>query len=77
MYAACDESENAYLMMDSIVDYCKSNNSISVSSHKVVHRGRSFMRKSTVRWQLCVQWIYGLTSWQSIKDLKEYHPVET
>ena len=77
MCAACDDSRNEYLMMDSVVDYRKSNKSISVSSQKVVHRGRSFMRRSIVGWQLCAEWRDGLTSWKIHKDSKESHLVET
>ena len=64
-------------MMDSIVGYQKNNKDTSVSSHEVVHRGRSFMWRSTVGWQIYVQWRYGLPSWQALKDLKESHPVDT
>ena len=77
MYAACDDSGNNYLMMYLIVDYRKSNKDLSVVIQKVVHRGRSFMQRPTVLWQLCVQWRYGLPSWKTSKDLKEYHLVET
>ena len=35
------------------------------------------MRQYTVEWQLYVQWRYGSTSWKALKDLKEFHPVET
>ena len=44
MFAACDDSGNEYMMMESIVEYCKSDKAISVSNQKVVHRGQSFMR---------------------------------
>ena len=77
MYSTCDDSGNEYLMMDSILDYWKSNKELSVASQKVVHRGFSFMWRSTVGWQICVKWRYGSTSWQALKDLKESHPVET
>ena len=63
MYAACDDSGNEYLMIDSIVEYLKGDNSISASIQKVVHRGWSFIQRSTVGWQICVQWRDGLTSW--------------
>ena len=56
MYASCDDSGNDYLMMDSILDYHKSDKAILVFNQKVVHIVWSFMRQSTVRWQLCVQW---------------------
>ena len=77
MYAACDDSGKDYLMMDSIVDYQKSDKALSVASKKVVHRGWSFMQRSTVGWQLCIQCRYGLTPCQSPKDLKGSHLVET
>ena len=52
MYAACDDSGNEYLMMDSIVDYRKIDKSLSVASHKLMHRVRSFMRRSTLEWKI-------------------------
>ena len=48
MYAACDDSGNEYLMMESIVDYRNSDKDISVCNQKMVHRGWRFMRQSTV-----------------------------
>ena len=70
MYASCDDSGNEYLMMDSIVDYRKSDKSTSISNKKVVHRGQSFMCRSTVGFHICVQWRYGSTSWKALKDMK-------
>jgi hypothetical protein len=32
---------------------------------------------STAGWQLCCQWHDGSTSWESLKLLKESHPIET
>ena len=77
MYATCDDSGNKYLVMESIVDYQKSDKAVSVSSQKVVHRGWIFMQRSTFRWQLCIQWRDRLTSCQVLKDMKESPPVET
>ena len=77
MYYACDDSGKMNPMMDSIVDYQNNNKELSVSSQKIVHRGRSFMWRYTVGWQLYVQWRYGLKSWQALKDLEESHTAET
>ena len=63
MYAACDDSGYDYLIMELIVDHRNNDKAVTVSDQKVVHRGHSFMWKYTVGWQLCVQWIYGLTTW--------------
>ena len=37
---------------------------------------RTYMRRSTRGWQLCVQWKDGSTPWQKLSDMKEFHPVE-
>ena len=38
--------------------------------------GRSFMRRTTAVWQLCIQWKDCSTSWEKLSNLKELHPVE-
>ena len=64
-------------MMNLMVEYQKNDKAVTVPDQKVVHRGRSFMRRSTVGWKLYVQWRDGSKSWKALKDLKEYHPVDT
>ena len=71
MYSACDEYGKEYLIMDLIMDYQKNDKDISVSNQKVVHRIRIFMRRYNVGWKLCVQWRYGLKSWQSLKYMRD------
>ena len=77
MYDACDDGGNEYLMMESIVEYQNNDKDITVPDKKVVHRYWSFMRRSTVGWQLCVQWRDGSISWQTLKDTNELNPVKT
>jgi hypothetical protein len=38
--------------------------------------GRTYLRRSTIGWQLCCQWKDGSSSWVNLADLKEYHPIE-
>ena len=76
MYASCDDDGNEYLLMDTIVDHHKSDKALSHSDQKVTFRGRPALRRSTVGWKLCVQWKDGSTSWQTLADMKETHPVE-
>ena len=59
------------------MDYRKNHKAVTVPDQKVVHRGQSFMWRSTVGWQLCAQWRDGSTSWQALKDLNDYNSVET
>ena len=77
MYNSCDASGNEYLMMDSIVDYHKSDEAISVSNQKLVHKCWSFMQRSTVIWHICVEWRDGSTTWKSLKNFKESHTLKT
>ena len=59
------------------MDYRNNDKAITIPDQKVVHRGRSFMRRSTVGWYLCVQWRYGSMLWQALNDLNESNQVET
>ena len=76
MFASCDDDRNEYLLMDSIVDHTKNAKALKHSDQKVTFRERSSSRRSTVGWKLCAQWKDGSTSWQSLADMKELHPIE-
>jgi hypothetical protein len=39
--------------------------------------GKTYLKRSTVGWQLCCQWKDGSTSCENLADLKESHPIET
>ncbi len=75
MYASCDADGNEYILFNSFVDYINNSKAITKDNQRIVHNGRNSLRRSTVRWQLCVQWKDGSNSWQSLKDLKEAYPV--
>jgi hypothetical protein len=78
MYAQCDPDGNQYLLLADIVDHRSMNNALKLADQKVVQaNGRTYLRQSTARWQLCCQWIDGSTSWDSLSDLKNSHPLET
>ena len=77
MHAACDDDGNDYLMVESIVHYQNNDKAVIIADQKVVHPDRNSMWRSTVECQLCVQFRYGSTSCQSLRDLKELHQLET
>jgi hypothetical protein len=78
MYVQCDPDENQYVLLDSIIDHQRLDSAIRPLDQKVVRPdGRTYLRHSTVGWQLCCQWKDGSTSWESLADLKESHPIET
>ena len=76
MYATCDDDGNEYLLFDDIVDHKKSNKALTHETQPFSHNGKACMRRSTAGWHLCVKWLDGSTSWQSLKDLKESYPLQ-
>jgi hypothetical protein len=48
------------------------------SDQRVVQSNRhTYIKPSTIGWQLCCQWKDGLTSWENLAHFKESHPLET
>jgi hypothetical protein len=76
MYSACDHDGNEYLLFDFFVDYKKSDKACTKEGQAMVHNGKQAMRRMTAGWHLCVQWLDGSTSWQSLKELKESYPLQ-
>ena len=70
MYAQFDPDGNQYLMLDSIVDFCRITTAFCYADQNFVKNGRSYKRRSTKVWQLCYQWKDGSTSSQKLADLK-------
>jgi hypothetical protein len=57
MYVQCDPNGNQYVLLDSIlIDHKRLDSAIRPTDQKVVHpNGRTYLRRSTVGWQLCCQ----------------------
>ncbi len=78
MYVQCDPDGNQYIHLDSIVDHKRLDSTLRSLDQKVVRaNGCTYLRRSTVGWQLCCQWKDGSTSWENLADLEESHPIET
>ena len=78
IYSQCDPDGNQYVLLDGFIDHRRLDNAIKLADQKVVRpNGRTYMKRSTIGWQLCCQWKDGSTSWENLVDLKESHPVET
>jgi hypothetical protein len=78
MYAQCDPDGNQYVLLDSIIDHKRLDSAIRSLDQKVVRPNRhTYLRRSTIGWQVCCQLKDGSTSWESLADLKESHPIET
>jgi hypothetical protein len=78
MYVQWDPDRNQYVLLDSIIDHRQLDTVIRPSDQKVVSPDqRTYMKRSTIGWQICCQWKDGSTSWENLADLKESHPLET
>jgi hypothetical protein len=76
MYAQCDPTGNQYVLLDCFVDFDKLPTAMSLADQTIVVKGRASKRRNTFGWRICCQWKDGSTTWESLKDLKESHPLE-
>ena len=78
VYTQCNPDVNQYLLLADIIDHRTNDQAIRLVDQNVVQAdGQTHIRQSTAGWQLCCQWVDGSTSWESLSDLKELHPVRT
>jgi hypothetical protein len=78
LYLQCDPNGNQYVLLEEIVDHRCLPAAIKLSDQKIVRAdGKTYLKHSTIGWQLCCQWKDGSTSWENLADLKESHPIET
>ena len=65
--------------MKEIIDHQKDKSAVTADQMYLPKEDGSNpkMRRTTVGWKLCVEWIDGSTSWIPLKELKESNPVET
>lgn len=77
MYANCDAEGNEYLLLDSILDWRKTDEYIAPDQQRVTGEdGKVYVRRSTQGVELCCKWRDESTSFQPLSLLKESHPVE-
>jgi hypothetical protein len=78
LYLQCDPDGNQYVLLEEIVNHQHLPTAIELSNQKIIRAdGKTYLKHSTVGWQLCCQWKDGSTSWENLADLKESHPIET
>jgi len=56
LYSQCDPDGHEYVLLDEIVDHKRSDLAIKIADQKVVRaNGKTYLRRSTISWQLCCQ----------------------
>jgi hypothetical protein len=76
MYAQCNQGGNQYVLFDCFVDFDKSLTAIFLGDQKIVVKGCPSKHHNMYGWRICCQWKDGSTTWESLKDLKESHPLD-
>jgi hypothetical protein len=78
LYSQYDPDSNQYVLLEEIVDHQRFPAAIKLSDQKIVRPdGKTYLKHSTIGWQLCCQWKDSSTSWENLADLMESHPIET
>ena len=78
IYSQCDPEGNQYVLLVSQLYFRRSKSTLSLADQNIVGAcDRQSVRNTTKVWQLYFQWKDGSTSWGSLTNLKEYHPVQT
>jgi hypothetical protein len=76
LYSQCDPDGNEFVLLDSIVDWRKDDSAVKLKDQARIVNGKKVIKRSTKGWELCCEWHDGSISWQSLKDLKESHPLQ-
>ena len=78
MYAMCDEEGERVNIFDAIIDHKRCTTAATKQEQIFVGEtnGRTYYKRSTRGWLLCVQWKDGSTSWEKLSNIKECYPVQ-
>ena len=77
IYSQVDQEGRSYAILNEIVDHRKDGRAISADDgYFTCQNGRKLPKRTTVGWDLQVEWRDGSTTWIPLKDLKESNPVE-
>ena len=75
IYAEVDDEGRTHYILKDILDYRKEPYAVPKSEAFTIHNGRKYPKRTTKGWKLCVQWNDGTTTWETLKDLKQSHPL--
>ena len=77
MNSQVDFNGQSYALLDSIVNYRKSSEALSVKDAFITTKsGQKIPRKSTIGWELLAAWRDGSESWIPLREMKQSNPIE-
>jgi hypothetical protein len=77
LFSQADSEGKQYMILKEICDHKKDGRAIQIADGFTVSKnGNKVPKKTTIGWQLLVEWKDGSTDWVALKDLKESNPVE-
>ena len=76
MYVQCNKVGNDILLLDSFVDYKKTERALSLQDQQLMVNGKSCMKRSTAEQGVCVLWKYESTTWDNLLGLKQCYIAE-
>ena len=77
LWSQCDSEGREFLILSEIIDHRKNKRAIGKDDGYTTSRsGIKTPKKTTVGWQLLVEWTDGSTQWLDLKDLKDSNPIE-
>ena len=77
LFAQVDSEGHQHVFLDEILDHRTNGNAVSLDDAFITtSSGRKSRRMTTKGWELLVSWKDGTTSWESLSELKQSHPIE-
>ena len=70
MYAHCEEDGNDMLLINSFVDYIKTERVLLLQDQQLTVHGKPCMKLSTAVWDILFLWKDESTIWEKLSDLK-------
>ena len=68
------------LLLEEIIDF-RRDEQVALKQSEAFeqrqHNGHQVCKKTTIEWQLLVQWKDGSTNWVELKDMKQSYPVQS
>jgi hypothetical protein len=77
LYSQVDPEGRHYAIFDEIIDWrCTKGALDNHEIYQVSHNGNIPHQRTTKRYQLCIRWTDGSTSWEALKDMKVMYPTQ-